>query len=94
MTESTAFSLTDVVELNPTYLFRWEEPQQAHVLLYPEGVVKLNETAAAILELCDGHRTVESIVSDLNDRYSTDVTDSVNKFLGVSHAKGWLRVKS
>ncbi len=76
------------------YLFRWEEPQQAHILLYPEGVVKLNETGAAILKYCDGTRTANEIASELNEKYSTDVSQSVYKFLEVSYAKGWIRIKS
>ena len=83
-----------VIELSPMYLFRWEEPQQAYILLYPEGVVKLNETGAAILEHCDGAHTAEQIVTKLSDVYATDVTEGVYKFLEVSHAKGWIRIKS
>ncbi len=84
----------NVVEMAPMYLFRWEEPQQAFILLYPEGVVKLNETGAAILKYCDGTHTAEQIVTELCEKYSTDVSESVYKFLEVSHAKGWIRIKS
>ena len=31
-------------EIRPPFLFRWEDSQHAHVLLYPEGIVKLNAT--------------------------------------------------
>jgi pyrroloquinoline quinone biosynthesis protein D len=94
MNETVAITANDVVEINPMYLFRWEEPQQAYVLLYPEGVVKVNETAAAILKMCDGNRSAEQIISELNDLYTTDVSESVYKFLEVSHAKDWIRRKS
>ncbi len=94
MSETIAIAPDDTIEINPVYLFRWEEPQQAHVLLYPEGVVKVNETGAEILKLCDGSKTATEIISELNDKYTTDVTDSVNKFLEVAHAKGWIRIKS
>ncbi len=87
-------STSDVIELAPMYLFRWEEPQQAYILLYPEGVVKLNETGAAILKYCDGSHTAEAIAGELNAAYETDVSESVYKFLEVSYAKGWIRVKS
>src|SRR5579884_3222269 len=39
------------------------------VLLYPEGVVALNETGAAIIALCDGERTLKEIVAELAARY-------------------------
>jgi len=94
MSESITVAADNIIEINPVYLFRWEEPQQAYVLLYPEGVVKVNETGAAILKLCDGIKTVTEVISELNDKYTTDVADSVNKFLEVAHAKGWIRIKS
>lgn len=97
MTEAIGAISTEagnVFEIDPKYLFRWEEPQQSYVMLYPEGVVKLNETGAAILQLCDGNHSIEEIISELNEKYTTDVSDSVNKFLEVSHAKGWIRIKA
>jgi pyrroloquinoline quinone biosynthesis protein D len=94
MNETITVSAENIIEINPLYLFRWEEPQQAHVLLYPEGIVKVNETGAEILKLCDGIKKTSEIISELKNKYNTDVTDSVNKFLEVAHAKGWIRIKS
>lgn len=86
--------LEDVVELSPNFHFRWEEPQQAHVLLYPEGIVKLNETAASILERCTDGRSIADVVDDLAGEYGgSDLSLDVLKFLEVAHAKGWIRVK-
>ena len=85
----------NVVELNPNFHFRWEEPQRAHVLLYPEGIVKLNETAAAILEACTGGQTIATGAAELAVRYGgIDLRHEALKFLEVAHAKGWIRVKS
>lgn len=92
--EAISIKADNIFEMDPKYLFRWEEPQQSYVMLYPEGVVKLNETGAAILQLCDGNHSIEEIISELNEKYTTDVSDSVNKFLEVSYAKGWIRIKS
>ena len=41
------------------------------VLLYPEGIVELNETAHEILSRCDG-RTLREIVCDLAEEYESD----------------------
>jgi pyrroloquinoline quinone biosynthesis protein D len=41
------------------------------VLLYPEGIVELNETAHEILSRCDG-RTLEEIVCELAEEYEED----------------------
>lgn len=85
----------DVVELNPNFHFRWEEPQQAHVLLYPEGIVKLNETAASILERCTDGRSIAAVAADLSRRYGeANLSLDVLNFLEVAHAKGWVRIKS
>jgi len=43
-----------------------------NVLLYPEGIVELNETADEILSRCDG-RTLSEIVRDLAEEYDADV---------------------
>jgi pyrroloquinoline quinone biosynthesis protein D len=74
-------------------LFRlqWEEVQQAHVLLYPEGMVKLNQSAAEILKRCDGTRDVEAIVSDLERAFeTTGLRDDVLGFLDIARGQGWV----
>lgn len=48
------------------------------VLLYPEGVLLLNPTGAAILELMDGSRSVEKIIQILCSKYD-DSQDSISK---------------
>lgn len=81
-------------ELNPIFLFRWEETQDAYVLLYPEGVVKLNPTAGEILKRCDGRRTVAAVIDELQQVFAESperVASGVHKFLEVSYAKGWIR---
>jgi pyrroloquinoline quinone biosynthesis protein D len=55
--------------------------RQQHVLLYPEGAVLLNETGAAILELCDGRRSVAAIAKILEERYQCDVLTDVTEYL-------------
>ncbi len=55
--------------------------RQRHVLLYPEGTVLLNDTGAAILQLCDGQRSVAEIAGVLQERYGSDVTADVIAYL-------------
>ncbi|WP_298421402.1 pyrroloquinoline quinone biosynthesis peptide chaperone PqqD [Rhodoblastus sp.] len=87
--------LDDAVELNPTHHFRWEEPQRSHVLLYPEGIVKLNETAAAIIEAATGAASLGAAVTALAARYErADLEPKIIAFLEDARAKGWIRVKS
>ena len=49
--------------LSPHYVFRWEASQDAHILLYPEGLIKLNPSAGEILKRCDGQRSVDEIAA-------------------------------
>jgi pyrroloquinoline quinone biosynthesis protein D len=81
-------------QLNPMFLLRWEDTQDAYVLLYPEGVVKLNTTAGEILRRCDGERTVTAVIDELQQLFAESpqrVASGVHKFLEVSYAKGWIR---
>jgi pyrroloquinoline quinone biosynthesis protein D len=52
-----------------------------HVLLYPEGAVMLNETGAAILQLCNGERSIATIAAILGERYHCDVLADVTDYL-------------
>ena len=51
------------------FRLQWEPVQSAHVLLYPEGMVKLNASAGEILLRCDGATPVEAIVADLENAF-------------------------
>ena len=44
---------------------RFDEREQKHMLLYPERGLVLNASAAAIVQLCDGTRTVDDIIGAL-----------------------------
>ena len=59
----------------------FDQVRQQRVLLYPEGVVLLNDTGAAILELCDGQRSIAEISAVLEGRYHCDVTADVIEYL-------------
>jgi len=60
---------------------QFDEARQRNVLQYPEGAVLLNDTAAEILELCDGTRTISEIASLLQERYGSDVLNDVQTYL-------------
>lgn len=74
-------------------LFRlqWEPVQQAHVLLYPEGMVKLNQSAAEILRRCDGLRAVAEIVTQLETAFAIQgIEPEVRAFMVDARQRGWL----
>jgi pyrroloquinoline quinone biosynthesis protein D len=62
---------------------QYDDVREEHLLLIPEGAVRLNETAAQVLGLCDGKRSPEEIAAALSRRYSgADVADDVRELLG------------
>jgi pyrroloquinoline quinone biosynthesis protein D len=68
---------------------RYDDVREEHLLLIPEGVVKLNPTAAEVLGLCDGERTVDDIAGALSERYGgADVRDDVGDLLDAMAQKG------
>jgi coenzyme PQQ biosynthesis protein PqqD len=65
--------------------------RQQSVLLYPEGAILLNGTGAAILELCDGRRSIVEIAAILNERYQCDVMADVIEYLSQLAEKEFIR---
>jgi pyrroloquinoline quinone biosynthesis protein D len=63
------------------------------VLLSPETASVLNPTGAAILDLCDGERTVAELVTELQSRYEHVADDEVRRFLGRLVARRFLEVR-
>ena len=68
---------------------RYDDVREEHVLLIPEGAVRLNPTAAEVLELCDGERSLDDIAGVLSARYDgADVHDDVRELVDGLAAKG------
>lgn len=73
------------------YRLQWESAQGAHVLLYPEGMVKLNASAGEILSRCSGDLTVVQIVADLEHAFGRDgLASDVRSFLDFALERGWI----
>ena len=73
---------------------QWEAVQGAHVLLYPEGMVKLNSSAGAIMSRCDGVRTLADIVADLERSYgATGLAGDVQAFVELALRQRWLELR-
>ena len=76
------------------FRLQWEPAQGAHVLLYPEGMVRLNGSAGAIMSRCDGQHTVEEIVADLESTFGArDLAADVAAFVNMALGKSWLEMR-
>ena len=72
---------------------QWEPVQNAHVLLYPEGMIKLNGSAGEILKRCDGAATIADITSDLERAFAaTNLSGDVIRFVTMAVEKKWLKI--
>ena len=90
----TAISAEARPILGRGFRLQWEPAQKAHVLLYPEGMVKLNGSAGEILKRCDGARTVVEIVGDLESAFATTgLANDVQAFMKVALERQWLEIR-
>jgi len=83
-----------IVEIGRHYRFQWEPAQNAHVLLFPEGMVKLPGSSGEIMKRINGASTVGEIIADLERAFpGADLRADVIEFLEHAHGKGWIRTK-
>lgn len=81
----------DHPRLSAHFRMQWEDAQQAWVLLYPEGMVKLNASAAEILKRCDGSRDVPALVAELERTFeATGLEAEVRAFLDMARQQRWV----
>lgn len=86
------------INVNQVPMFRrgfrlqWEPTQNSHVILYPEGMATLNESAAMILENVDGKRPLSEIIDGLNQRFpeAGGVDDDVKEFFAQGYEQKWI----
>lgn len=93
MTEELSVYAQKKPVLNTKFILRWEGTQDAHVLLYPEGVIKLNNSAAEILKRCTGEVTVLEMVNELKTLFANDgseIEQGIYRFLEASYGRGWI----
>ncbi len=95
MAERIKLSLQDVVQLQRQFRLQWEQAQQAYVLLYPEGMVKLSQSAGEILKRVDGALSIDAIVKNLEQTFpGAELRQDVLNFLEVAYERGWIRPKN
>jgi pyrroloquinoline quinone biosynthesis protein D len=77
--------------LAPHARYRWDKLRQQHQLVFPEGILVLNETGMAIVQLCDG-RSLSELLAALSDQFpDAELREDVHSFLQRLVQKGLLR---
>jgi len=76
----------------PGYRFQYEPAQKGHVLLSPEGMIKLNDSASLIGGLIDGQRDVAAIINELEQQFPgvPQVAEDIEQFMEVARAEHWI----
>lgn len=84
--------MAQVPRLRRGFRFQWEPAQQSYVLLYPEGMVKLNGSAGAILAEVNGSRTSTEIVELLERAFpeAGPLSADVEDFLAEATRQHWI----
>lgn len=82
----------DVYRRNPHFRFQWEEAQGGYVLLYPEGMVKLNGGAGEVMARLDGNKSVTALVEELRGAFpdAPDLENDVLAMLELGLEKTWI----
>src|SRR5580692_4424082 len=77
------------------FRLQWEAAQNAYVLLYPEGMIKLNGSAGEILKRCDGVTTIADITADLERAFAAaNLFEDVIRFISMAVEKKWLQIRT
>lgn len=81
-----------LVKFSPLHRLQWEDAQQKYVILYPEGMVELNQSSAEILKCCDGTRNLPQIVAELEEKFATTgLSNDITQFLEIALKNGWIQ---
>ena len=91
MTPSGGPGSTSRPRVGQGFRLQWEPAQDCHVLLYPEGMVKLNQSGGEIMKRCDGQRSLADIVAELEQAFSaTGLAADVSAFVEMVGRQRWL----
>ena len=87
-----SFNREQVPNWRRGYRYQFEPAQNGHVLLYPEGMIKLNDSASAIGGLIDGQRSVGAIIALLDEKFPgvPELGTDVEQFMEVARAELWI----
>jgi len=74
------------------YRFQFEPAQNAYVLLYPEGMIKLNESAGIIGKHIDGQSTVYDIIQKIKAMFgdAPEIEKDIIEYMLVAEREHWI----
>ncbi|MFW7380576.1 MAG: pyrroloquinoline quinone biosynthesis peptide chaperone PqqD [Oligoflexus sp.] len=83
-------------EIAKPYRLQWEQAQRSYVLLYPEGMIQLNQTAGLILDrCCQGQKTIGQTIVELAQEFGEpdhqEIGQDVYEFLKAAYGNQWIK---
>ena len=93
---TTSVNPDDIYALARHYRFQWEEAQQCYVLLFPEGMIKLNGGAGEVIKRVDGSKTVNEVVKELEAAFPgvPDLKSDVLAMFDLAVEKAWIEKRN
>lgn len=84
--------LEDIYKIAPHHRFQWEKAQDCYVILFPEGMVKLNGGAGEVLNLVDGTNSVEKITEELVKKFpdANGIDKDIIGMIEMALEKAWI----
>jgi pyrroloquinoline quinone biosynthesis protein D len=83
-------SLRRTFRLAPGYQLQRDPSGSGHTLVSPKGPIQLNESAAMILDLCNGTFSGEEIVARVLRAKDNNLANDVRAFLDAAQRRGWI----
>jgi pyrroloquinoline quinone biosynthesis protein D len=91
VTEPLVVDLQVCPRVAKMFKLQWEEVQKSWVLLYPEGMVKLNGSAGEIMSRLDGQTSIQVLINTLEQQFeTTGLQADVLNFLALAKVRGWV----
>ena len=82
----------DIYKIAAHHRFQWEKAQDCYVILFPEGMVKLNGSAGEVLNLVNGESTVELITETLSKKFidAPNIDKDIEGMIELALEKAWI----
>ena len=82
----------DIYKIAAHHRFQWEKAQDCYVILFPEGMVKLNGSAGEVLNLVNGESTVELITEVLSKKFidAPNISKDIVGMIELALDKSWI----
>jgi len=83
---------TDIYKIAAHHRFQWEKAQDCYVILFPEGMVKLNGGAGEVLNLINGESTITLITESLTKKFpdTPNLKKDIVGMIELALEKAWI----